>query len=87
MEARERVGRESKLIEQSGRGQEITDDTETRKARAAEFVRMSTRHQEYSTENQSDAIQSYAERHDIEIVPEPTRSGKGLPFNRRSMPG
>ena len=36
--------------------------------RAAEYVRMSTEHQRYSTENQSDVIRQYAARHGIEIV-------------------
>ncbi|MFN7275766.1 MAG: recombinase family protein [bacterium] len=36
--------------------------------RAAQYVRMSTEHQQYSTENQSDKIKEYAARNDIEIV-------------------
>lgn len=36
--------------------------------RAAEYVRMSTEHQRYSTENQSDAIRQYAEKRGITIV-------------------
>lgn len=36
--------------------------------RAAEYVRMSTDHQRYSTENQSATIQSYAARRGMEIV-------------------
>jgi len=36
--------------------------------RAAMYVRMSTEHQQYSTENQSEAIQKYATAHDMEIV-------------------
>jgi DNA invertase Pin-like site-specific DNA recombinase len=36
--------------------------------RAAEYVRMSTDHQRYSTENQSDVIRQYATRRNIEIV-------------------
>jgi DNA invertase Pin-like site-specific DNA recombinase len=36
--------------------------------RAAEYVRMSTDHQRYSTENQSDAIRRYAQARGIEIV-------------------
>ncbi len=39
-----------------------------RPLRAAEYVRMSTDHQKYSTENQSDAIKHYAEVRGIEIV-------------------
>jgi hypothetical protein len=34
----------------------------------AQYVRMSTEHQQYSLENQSLAIQKYADRHDFEIV-------------------
>ncbi len=37
-------------------------------ARAAEYVRMSTDHQKYSTENQSEAIRQYAIRRGLEIV-------------------
>mgnify|MGYP001256777098 CR=1 FL=1 len=36
--------------------------------RAAQYVRMSTEHQQYSTENQADRIRQYAEQHGIEIV-------------------
>ena len=36
--------------------------------RAAEYVRMSTDHQQFSTENQSDAIRAYAERRGMVIV-------------------
>src|SRR3984957_10380305 len=36
--------------------------------RAAMYVRMSTEHQQYSTENQADAIGKYAERHNLSIV-------------------
>jgi hypothetical protein len=34
--------------------------------RAAQYVRMSTEHQQYSTENQADAIRQYAVRHGFE---------------------
>jgi DNA invertase Pin-like site-specific DNA recombinase len=36
--------------------------------RGAQYVRMSTEHQKYSTENQADVIHQYAERRGIEIV-------------------
>ena len=36
--------------------------------RAAQYVRMSTEHQQYSADNQADAIRQYAERRGIEIV-------------------
>ena len=36
--------------------------------RAAQYVRMSTEHQKYSTENQAAAIAVYAEANGLEIV-------------------
>jgi DNA invertase Pin-like site-specific DNA recombinase len=36
--------------------------------RAAQYVRMSTEHQQYSTANQQDAIREYADRRRFEIV-------------------
>ena len=47
-----------------GRDSEIGDKS----VRAAQYVRMSTDHQKYSTENQSEAMQQYAARRGIEIV-------------------
>ena len=50
-------------------------------ARAAEYVRMSTDHQKYSTENQSDAIAQYAARRGLTIVrtyADEGKSGLGL---------
>ena len=35
---------------------------------AAQYVRMSTDHQRYSTENQRDAIQAYADKHGIAAI-------------------
>lgn len=52
--------------------------------RAAEYVRMSTDHQKYSTENQSDAIKHYAEARGISIVRTYTDAGKsGLKIEGR----
>ena len=52
--------------------------------RAAMYVRMSTDHQKYSTENQADAIREYAERNHIQIVKTYTDSGKsGLSLEGR----
>ena len=52
--------------------------------RAAEYVRMSTEHQRYSTENQSDAIHEYAARHNIEVVQTYADAGKsGLQIKGR----
>lgn len=54
------------------------------KVRAAEYVRMSTEQQKYSTENQSDAIREYAVRHDMEIVKTYSDAGKsGLKIEGR----
>jgi DNA invertase Pin-like site-specific DNA recombinase len=44
--------------------------------RAAQYVRMSTDHQKYSTENQSEAMQQYAARRGIEIVRTYADAGK-----------
>ena len=43
---------------------------------AAQYVRMSTEHQQYSLENQSLAIQKYADCHDFEIVQTYTDSAR-----------
>ncbi|WP_283808447.1 recombinase family protein, partial [Bradyrhizobium sp. AS23.2] len=52
--------------------------------RAAEYVRMSTEHQKYSTENQSDAIRRYAAARGIEIVKTYADAGKsGLRLDGR----
>ena len=54
------------------------------KARAAEYVRMSTDHQRYSTENQADAIREYAERRGLTIVKTYADHGKsGLSITGR----
>jgi len=52
--------------------------------RAVEYVRMSTEHQQYSTENQSDKIREYATRRGIEIVRTYADAGKsGLRLDGR----
>ena len=52
--------------------------------RAAEYVRMSTEHQKYSTENQADAIRQYAARARIDIVQTYADEGKsGLSIDGR----
>ena len=54
------------------------------KIRAAEYVRMSTEHQQYSTENQQDVIREYAERRGMQIVRTYTDAGKsGLRIDGR----
>ena len=53
--------------------------------RAAEYVRMSTEHQKYSTENQSEAIRQYAARRGYEIVKTYADRGKsGLRIDGRN---
>ena len=53
-------------------------------ARAAQYVRMSTEHQKYSTENQAEAIRRYAEQRGIEIVRTYADEGRsGLKFDDR----
>ncbi len=44
--------------------------------RAAQYVRMSTEHQKYSTENQADVIALYAEKRGLEIVQTYADAGK-----------
>lgn len=53
--------------------------------RAAEYVRMSTEHQQYSTENQADKIREYAARRQLEIVRTYADEGKsGLRIDGRA---
>lgn len=53
--------------------------------RAAEYVRMSTEHQKYSTDNQAAEIRSYADRRGFEIVRTYADEGKsGLRIDGRS---
>ena len=52
--------------------------------RAAQYVRMSTEHQQYSTENQADAIRDYATKRGVEIVRTFADAGKsGLKIEGR----
>ena len=53
--------------------------------RAAQYVRMSTEHQQYSTENQSDVIHEYAEKRNMVIVRTFADAGKsGLNIEGRA---
>src|SRR3546814_7568930 len=53
--------------------------------RAAEYVRMSTEHQKYSTDNQAAEIRAYADRRGFEIVRTYADEGKsGLRIDGRS---
>lgn len=59
-------------------------DSPTPAFRAAEYVRMSTEHQQYSTENQADRIREYAQRRGIQIVKTYADEGKsGLRIDGR----
>ncbi|TXD52636.1 recombinase family protein, partial [Ralstonia sp. TCR112] len=52
--------------------------------RGAEYVRMSTEHQQYSTQNQADKIREYAQRRGIQIVRTYADEGKsGLRLDGR----
>jgi DNA invertase Pin-like site-specific DNA recombinase len=52
--------------------------------RAAQYVRMSTEHQQYSIENQSAAIKEYADRHGFEVVRTYSDAARsGLDLKRR----
>src|SRR5262249_11976191 len=51
---------------------------------AAEYVRMSTEQQQYSIDNQSEAIRTYAKQHNMTVVPTYADAGKtGLTLNER----
>ena len=69
---------------QSGEIMEDATD-QPKQFRAAEYVRMSTEHQQYSTENQADKIREYAAQRGIEIVRTYTDAGKsGLRMEGRA---
>ena len=60
------------------------DTAHKARIRAAEYVRMSTEHQKYSTENQAEAIRQYAERRGIDVVRTYADEGKsGLRIDGR----
>ena len=68
----ERTSRNKAPQETGGRG------------RAAAYVRMSTEHQQYSTENQKDVILAFAESRSLDIVRVYADEGKsGLRLNGR----
>jgi DNA invertase Pin-like site-specific DNA recombinase len=74
----------SVLADQSTPHPDIAKVAETEKIRAAEYVRMSTDHQKYSTENQADRIRQYADQHGLEIVKTYADEGKsGLSIEGR----
>ena len=65
-------------------GSKITEEGARAPIRAAEYVRMSTEHQKYSTENQGEIIRRYAEQRGFTIVRTYEDSGKsGLRIDGR----
>ena len=68
----------------------LTDTTtdahpDTKSFRAAQYVRMSTEHQQYSTLNQADKIRDYADKRGVEIVRTYADDGKsGLSIGGRA---
>ncbi len=68
---------------QSGEPSDVSID-QPKLFRAAEYVRMSTEHQQYSTENQADKIREYAAHRGIEVVRTYADAGKsGLRMDGR----
>ena len=67
---------ENLLADQSTLHPDIAKFAENKKTRAAEYLRMSTDHQKYSTENQADRIRQYADKHGMEIVKTYADKGK-----------
>ena len=64
---------------------ELDGSGEVKEFRAAQYVRMSTEHQQYSTHNQSDKIREYAEQRGIEIIKTYADDGKsGLSIGGRA---
>ena len=62
-----------------------TPETQQTRVCAAEYVRMSTEHQQYSTHNQADKIREYAKRRGLEIVRTYADEGKsGLSLEGRA---
>ena len=49
-------------------GMSLVEQSEGPPIRAAQYVRMSTEHQKYSTENQAEIIAQYAAKRGFEIV-------------------
>lgn len=72
------------MVDRNQHGWERSDKESDIPVRAAEYVRMSTEHQKYSTENQGDIIRQYAARRGFEIVRTYADAGKsGLRIDGR----
>src|SRR5271154_4393192 len=73
------------LIYVASRRMDATLPISTSPQPVAQYVRMSTEHQQYSTENQSLAILQYAQAHNMEIVRTYSDHGKsGLSLTGRA---
>jgi DNA invertase Pin-like site-specific DNA recombinase len=59
-------------------GMSLAEESEGPPVRAAQYVRMSTEHQKYSTENQAEIIAQYAARRGFEIVHTYEDAGKSV---------
>jgi len=78
-----RAGVETMVIDWTSPDQDSADDPP--RVRAAEYVRMSTEHQQYSTDNQASAIRRYAAKRGYEIVRTYADEGKsGLNIEGRA---
>jgi DNA invertase Pin-like site-specific DNA recombinase len=53
--------------------------------RAAQYVRMSTEHQHYSPQNQSDTITKYAIAHNMDIIVHTMTTGEAASTSRAGM--
>ena len=63
----------------------MTTEPEAKRFRAAQYVRMSTDQQQYSTQNQADKIAEYAQQRNIDIVRTYADEGKsGLSIGGRA---
>ena len=72
------------MTEWNGHSEKKERATPAKVVRAAEYVRMSTEHQKYSTENQADAIRRYAVARGFEVVRTYADEGKsGLRLDGR----
>ena len=63
---------------------EVESENQPTRKRAVIYARMSTEHQQYSTQNQGDVIREYAKAHGMEVVRDYTDEGKsGLRIDGR----
>src|ERR1035437_6997992 len=81
----ELVHRERNKIGSATECRSMLVEPEPKRFRAAQYVRMSTDHQQYSTQNQADKIAEYARQRNMEIVRTYADEGKsGLSIGGRA---